>query len=563
MRRFLSSAEPEVLSISGRWGVGKTHGWREALEEARCQRPLPMARYAYVSAFGVRSLDNLKTTIFQSTVRLDRDSIEPTIASFQDNLTSISGIANLAERGGRKGLNFFQSLASYIPFGDKAAQFITPGAALLIKNQIVCIDDIERAGEGLRVADIMGFASTLREEKACKVILLLNEEGLENDKDSFKKYLEKVVDQAIAYLPTPAESAACALSGGTQTDKLLASKTTALGITNIRVIKRIARFLDSLLPALKDVQQTVIDRAVSSIALLGWCVFEPKFAPGLDFVRSHDRYSGLFPKKEPSEEEAQWNALLAGYGFSYFGKFDSAILNGLQTGGFDLDRVEREAAILNRQEKKALAHVAIRRPWDVLVSSFDDTEDEFKKALVESVENHGAEMTPTELNDVVGVLRELDDHANADRMIQIYMEYQLERPRGFFTTASSGTRELDPVIREAFDRRMKALPLERSPRAILLKIAQDKGWNPEDVDFLSSLSEDDYYNLFKSTRGKDLQNIVHSGLLFGQFADSSEQQKEISRKTVSALKRLGGESRLNAMRVKPYIAGGDTSEPEA
>ena len=29
------------------------------------------------------------------------------------------------------------------------ADFLAPGASLLIRNQIICIDDIERAGQGL------------------------------------------------------------------------------------------------------------------------------------------------------------------------------------------------------------------------------------------------------------------------------------------------------------------------------------------------------------------------------------------------------------------------------
>ena len=221
-------------------------------------------------------------------------------------------------------------------------------------------------------------------------------------------------------MPTPAESAARALGGGDNIDKLLATKTTALGITNIRVIKRIARFLKDLSPVFEGMQQAVINRAVTSIALLGWSVFEPKFAPSLDFVTSHDRYSGLLLLRRSCRKKRH-------NGMPFWPVTDSIIsanstqlfLTACRTGGFDLDRVGREAASLNRQEEKALAHLAIRRPWDVLGSSFDDNEEDFKIALVESVENHGAEMTPTELNDVVGVLRELDDHANADRMIQV------------------------------------------------------------------------------------------------------------------------------------------------
>jgi hypothetical protein len=35
IRRFLSTDEPEAISISGHWGVGKTFAWRRYLEDAQ------------------------------------------------------------------------------------------------------------------------------------------------------------------------------------------------------------------------------------------------------------------------------------------------------------------------------------------------------------------------------------------------------------------------------------------------------------------------------------------------------------------------------------------------
>jgi hypothetical protein len=64
MRRVLSTRDPEVVCISGRWGVGKTYAWREQLEEARKEHGIALKRYAYVSLFGVNSLDDLKFAIF-------------------------------------------------------------------------------------------------------------------------------------------------------------------------------------------------------------------------------------------------------------------------------------------------------------------------------------------------------------------------------------------------------------------------------------------------------------------------------------------------------------------
>jgi hypothetical protein len=64
-----------------------------------------------------------------------------------------------------------------------------------MRNTIVCIDDLERAGDGLNVKDVLGLATALRIEKKCKVVLLSNDNELEGQqKTDFEKQLEKVVD---------------------------------------------------------------------------------------------------------------------------------------------------------------------------------------------------------------------------------------------------------------------------------------------------------------------------------------------------------------------------------
>ena len=148
---FLASPTPEVLSISGRWGVGKTHAWDNAIR--RQKRTSALRRYAYVSAFGIQTLDDLKTAIFQSTVPLDSPELEPTLESFAGSLQSIQGAKGLAEQGARTAWKFLSQLWTATPIAGKANIFV-PAASLMIRNQIICIDDIERAGKGLELKDI-------------------------------------------------------------------------------------------------------------------------------------------------------------------------------------------------------------------------------------------------------------------------------------------------------------------------------------------------------------------------------------------------------------------------
>lgn len=569
MRRFLGNDNAEVLSISGHWGVGKTYGWRAALTAARKAGKLPRDRYAYVSAFGVRNIDALKAAIFQSTVRLDAPTLEPTLESFQELLSSSAGIKTLAEQSGRKGVNLLKTIVSALPWIDKASDLIVPGASLLIKNQIICIDDIERAGDGLAVSDILGFVSSLREEKNCKVLLLLNEEGLGDEREAFRTHLEKVVDQAVRYNPTPAESAAAALDPAHPTEKLLAERTIKLGITNIRVISRIRRFLSFVEPIVTPLHPAVLAETVSAMALLGWAVFEPKLAPNLEHIKSHSGYAAYLRKEDPSEDEVRWNTVLDAYGFTDYDTYDEILLAGLQSGGFEDARLLDEAKKLAADQDRTDIRKVIDRPWQILGSGFGDDEAAFKQALVDSLDAHAKDMSLHEADIVISTLRELDDDAEADRLIAHYVVQNEGRTRQFFHLAEHSLRQVpDPKLAAAFKTKLGEMKPERDPKELLLKIDRDSSWNPDDIEFLASLSEQDYEGLLRGLSGSELHHVLKAALRFGRIVDGEAVYRTIGEKTIAALKAIGVGSRLNAMRVKSYIPrvpsypeGGDDGPP--
>lgn len=47
---FIASDQPSLLCLTGKWGGGKTHLWREAIKQSSKQKD-----YLYVSLFGLRS----------------------------------------------------------------------------------------------------------------------------------------------------------------------------------------------------------------------------------------------------------------------------------------------------------------------------------------------------------------------------------------------------------------------------------------------------------------------------------------------------------------------------
>ncbi|MCK9911718.1 hypothetical protein MXD81_21360, partial [Microbacteriaceae bacterium K1510] len=89
---------------------------------------------------------------------------------------------------------------------------------------------LERRGSGLAVKDVLGLISFLKEQRRCKVALLLNEDELDKDgRAEFDGNLEKVIDVKLAFSPTAAESAAIALTAPGPVNDQLKSNCTKLG----------------------------------------------------------------------------------------------------------------------------------------------------------------------------------------------------------------------------------------------------------------------------------------------------------------------------------------------
>jgi hypothetical protein len=51
INRFLRSSEPEVICVTGDWGVGKTYTWQTELDAARAKNEIGLTRYSYASLF--------------------------------------------------------------------------------------------------------------------------------------------------------------------------------------------------------------------------------------------------------------------------------------------------------------------------------------------------------------------------------------------------------------------------------------------------------------------------------------------------------------------------------
>jgi hypothetical protein len=548
IRRFLANEDPEVLCIKGKWGVGKTYAWKKYLADALKERRLSFKDYSYVSLFGLNSLEDLRYAIFENTITTDNLASGPSLETFGSLITK----AKNAGRKGRAALEFV------LPFlrAPGVASTIFKSAFLLVRKQLVCLDDLERAGKGLDARDVLGLVSFLKEERKCKIVLLLNDEQMETkEREEFDKQLEKVADVFLVFDLSPEEAVRIALPANNGWDEFLGSRITALGITNIRVIKKIERIAARLVDLLRDFDKSTIEQAIATAALAGWSVHQPNAAPPLDFIR---KYSRLGSELRDAHEQVafdtqKWEKALENYRYADTDDLDAVILDGAACGFFDEERLKEKAAVIQKQLRHNSRDNSFSRTWkDLYHGSLVTEDDVFLDKLYRAAVENCETISPLNMNGAVRILREYGRDEQASDLIGTYIEARSGEDVEFFDLDNHHFFADDPVdeaFREAFARRLSEYVDTRKPLDVLRTMGKRGGWNDADVRLLAKLSSSDLEQLFEELRGEDVRRSIEVVLAIGS---GSPERATIRAAATDALRRIAAKSPMRARKIQRY-----------
>ncbi len=543
--RFLGSAEPEVLCITGKWGVGKTYAWNYYLRQAQGRDAVKLKKYAYVSLFGRNALDDVRTAIVENTV-------DGRVAGKKPDLKSLKSV--VAELRSLPGPLLW--LASFFPGSTRYVNSFSRALFLTVRKQIVCVDDLERVSSGLNTMNILGLVSSLKEEKSCKVVIILNQDALsKEDKKDFTAQIEKIADTIITFDPTPEEAAEIGIDKTTKFYSWLAECTQALGIVNIRVIKKIEAFCRRAYEILPNHDTRIFNQAVQTLALVVYAKLQPSDAPPLEFIKTYNHFSSFIDRQKDNVEDqnSRFKALLRRYNFQRFDEFDISLVEGVERGFFDEDAVKHQADKLQETLNLGDKANALKQAWGLVRDSFDDNQDVVLNNMVESVKKSVRAISPVDLSEAVAFLKEFDLGEQARELIKFYIDNRQEES-GFWNLNNHSFLNLvkDPDVKSVFDQKFAEVNVPRDPVLILKHFSEGGGWNQEDLDRLAGLNEADYVRIFKRLRGPDLKGALNGALVFREIANADDCMESITRTVESALRQIGKESLINAKRVKNW-----------
>ncbi len=549
---FLTSKEPEILAIKGSWGVGKTFAWHQIVRELKNQISLPS--YCYVSLFGIASLSELRTAIFAKAQpvkligeKLDVETINTEWMSLGWN--SLRSITH--------GLSKFKD-APYIKNLSIGLETIAPH---LIKNMIICLDDLERVNsDHFKIDELLGLISSLKEEKRCKVVLIFNEEKI-TPATVYKTYREKVIDIELLFAPSAEEAADLAIPSNLPNYAAIKKFATTLGIKNIRILRRIISLVELIHPQIKHLHPNVAEQAAMTVVVLAWCYYDTnEKTPSVQFVLEWNQIMWGFNEHKGKESDArriEWAAVLRNYGLMRIDEFDLTIYKVIEHGYVEESGLSKAASNLDAQIRANELESSFSSAWELFHNSFADNKDELIRNMTDSFRRSVHQISPMNLNGTVGLLRKLVPGNLADELIDYYIESRSKTvERRFFNLEEypfSGD-VTDAAIKDKFAKRYAESQQLPSLNDAVAQIAKDKSCSKAQLQTLELASEDDFFNLFKGDHGDNLAGIVKACLQFENWPEN----KAIGRKARAALERIGRESDLNQLRVARY---GVTVEP--
>ncbi|MEA1880441.1 MAG: P-loop NTPase fold protein [Campylobacterota bacterium] len=196
---ILNDGKEFVAMLSGEWGIGKTYFWNKFKDNFLQPKHdfmrgenKEVKKVVYISLFGKNTLEEIQTDIISQISQWTKS-----IGLIKKGLNSFTGI--------------FKSDDFNIPL--PISSILSLLAKKDFKNIVICFDDFERLSDTISLKDVLGLISLFKEQKECKVIMILNEKELDKLSDIdgkkhdeiFALYKEKIVDYSFHYMPSQDE----------------------------------------------------------------------------------------------------------------------------------------------------------------------------------------------------------------------------------------------------------------------------------------------------------------------------------------------------------------------
>ncbi|NWF46932.1 hypothetical protein F3K02_16975 [Hydrogenophaga sp. D2P1] len=535
---FLSSKEPEVLAIKGRWGTGKTYSWDAVISSYRDKKDANL-KYAYASLFGADSLWEVKLTLLARLHASRRDG---------------GWLQKIASN--KKAINSTVHLIGLLSSGETLAKAASEWSPNLLETATVCLDDFERMDEkSISHEKLLGFISELKLEHKCKVVLIYNSDAVQGT-SKFHEYREKVVDREIEYSPSYEDVVRIAgdLSGDIQNVAIECAKN--LELDNVRVVRRALKVAAQFRERCTQPLGFELEKKlVSSAILFSWIEFgdgktliPTEVQNNLGENLSHI-WAGYHLDNKPLEP---WQKKLERFSFTSLDELDALVWSCIKTGFIESDRILREIDKLEQIDAKDRAISKYRAAWGLFHDSLENNEEQFVKELIEGFRSAAPYESPSSLSSVVSILKALDKNHLATEMIGVYVGCRDARDDTFdLSTYPFRSDITDKDILDAFSAAMNSGIETKDGDIDMLAAILKSGNRLTNLhqNLLSQYSVKQIVHILKTHHGQELDLII-GGM---QKYRNHRHAPKIGELVMDALRCISAEGKYQELRTKNHL----------
>lgn len=484
---LLSDPDHKVIALRGKWGTGKTHLWRSLPPQNIGSKKPPI----YISAFGVRSIRELKLRILQG-IGISDESAFKKIAD-----TGAGVIAGLLKR-----------FAGYSA-EDGALLWISS----FVNGRLIVIDDIERKHSTLDTDEIMGFLNEYSDSHEARFLLLLNVEKLLDDK-LWATLHEKVIDGEVILSPLPGEIFDIASQGGSES--YLSEARIAcikLNLTNIRISRRILRVLKFISRSTITHESDYRRWIPSTVLLVAIHYRGIEGAPTFDFIRSfHSNVSDL--EDDSDDSGARWRRMMEDIGLVHTDEYELLVMEYLQNGTFDSQAINNIFA--RHKNDRLRGNFYTKRHdfytaywWDPSIS--DQELREIARELLPDTVN----LSASEVSEFVGVLDQLPDPELSAEVVQLWLASANDRPelQALHPHALiSESRNIHSAIRAKLIAINRSINSPLSLTEAVEHIAESRSWGNREKETFANSTVTDYESAISTLKLQPLRTFIFQHL---------------------------------------------------
>jgi len=326
LSQLLADSDNSVISLSGKWGTGKTHLLDQLIESDEFA-----ADSITVSLFGLSSLEQMKMSLLQASTPLKK--VDEGVGE---------GLKLFAKAGWDAATDHFKPLAA---LNDVKLVMMVPA---LLKNKLVIIDDIERKSASFGMDELLGFVDEYSKKRNTRFILVLNDDQLKGShKEDWQTLNEKVVDRSLRLVTSPEEAFDIAtLKYSTAYGLALRAAVAICGLTNVRIIQQVIKITNSILQA-RTLDPAVVARVVPSIVLFSAIHYRGlNDGPDKQFALEVGRIDWEAYEREKAgrltdedKRAKRWKSMMQELGIRSCDEFEFVLVDFLESGLFEPTKI--------------------------------------------------------------------------------------------------------------------------------------------------------------------------------------------------------------------------------